>query len=67
MRFSDEIIVAGVSFAPGQVLSFGSLAYIADYTGELHPLNETAPVDNESPASYPSSGLLGVDLEVLAW
>jgi hypothetical protein len=31
-----------------QVLNFGSLAYIADYYGELHPFKEAKPMDNES-------------------
>jgi hypothetical protein len=34
--------------------------------GELHPLKEVGPVDNESLASSPPLGLLGADLEALA-
>jgi hypothetical protein len=67
VHFSSEIVIVGGSFAPGQVLSFGSLDYIADYSGDLHHLEETSSEDNESPASYPLLGLLGDDLEVLPW
>ena len=66
VRFTDVVIITVSAFAPGQVLNFGSLAYVADCSGELHTLEETVSVGIESPASYPSSGLLGVDLEVLA-
>ena len=53
MRFSGEIVIVGSSFAPGQVFSFGSLDYIADYNSKLHPLEETLSEDNESLMSYP--------------
>jgi hypothetical protein len=51
---------------PSRVLNFGSLAYIADYYGELHPFKEAKPMDNESLVSSPPSGHMGADLEVLA-
>ena len=51
---------------PGQDLNFGSLAYVVDYSGELHPLKEIMLGVNESLASYPLLGLLGADHEVLA-
>jgi len=57
-----KFIVTTGAFVLGQVLNFGSLAYIADCYNELYPLKETAPVDNESLASCPPPGLLGVDL-----
>lgn len=66
VRFSDEIIVVGGSFAPSQVLSFGSLDNVADYNSEFHPHEENLSYDNESRASYTPLGLLGADLEVLA-
>jgi hypothetical protein len=50
----------------GQVLNFEILAYITDCYDELHPLNEVPLVGNESLALPAPSGLLGVDLEVLA-
>lgn len=49
--FSSVVILASGAFALGQVLNFGSLAYVADYSGELHSLKETAPVENKSSAS----------------
>jgi hypothetical protein len=54
------------AFVSGQVLNFGSLAYIANCYGELRPLHGAASVGNEPPASSPPPGILGVDLEVLA-
>ena len=56
----------GSAFAPRQILNFGSLAYIADCYGELHPLHGAAPVGNGPSVPPPPPGLLGVDLEVLA-
>ena len=55
VRFPGEIIITSSSFAPRQVLSFGSLDYVAEYNGELHPFEETLSEDNESPASYPQA------------
>jgi hypothetical protein len=54
------------AFALGQVLNFGSLAYIANCYGELHQLHGTVPASNEPPVLPPLSRLLGADLEVLA-
>jgi hypothetical protein len=65
--FPSEFSITASAFSLGQVLNFGSLAYIADCYGELHPLKEVAPVDSESLASSPPLSPLGADLEVLAW
>jgi hypothetical protein len=54
------------AFALGKVPNFGSLAYVTDYYGELHPLHGAALVGNEPLASPPLLGLLEADLEVLA-
>jgi hypothetical protein len=54
------------AFALGQVLNFGSLAYITDCYCELHPLHRATPAGNEPLASPPLRGLLGVVLEVPA-
>ena len=50
--FSGKIVVAAGAFVLGKVINFGSLDYVGDCYGELHPLKETA--------------LVGADLEVLA-
>jgi hypothetical protein len=52
-----DISIVVNAFTPGQVLNFGSLAYVADCYGELHLLKEAEPVGNES----------GVDPETLTW
>jgi hypothetical protein len=57
-------LVTGAGGA-SQVLNFGSLAYVANCYGELHPLKEATSVDNESPALSPPLILLGADLKVL--
>ena len=54
------------AFAPGQVLNFGSLAYVTDYYTELCPLHEAVLAGNKPLVSPPLLGLLGADLEVLA-
>ena len=64
--FPSEFFITTGAFALGQVLNFGSLAYIIDYHGELCSLNGAAPAGNELPTPPPLPGLLGVDLEVLA-
>jgi hypothetical protein len=66
VRFPSEFFIITGAFALGQVLNFGSLAYIADCYGELCPLNGAAPVGNELQVPSPPLGLLGGDLEVLA-
>jgi hypothetical protein len=48
VRFSSKIITAGGSFAPVQDLSFGSLDYVTDHSGELHLFEETSSEDSES-------------------
>ena len=53
------------AFALGQVLNFGSLAYIADYYGKLCPLHEAALVGNVPSTLPPLLGLQGADFEVL--
>jgi hypothetical protein len=62
VRFFGEVATTAGAFILGQVLNFGSLAYIADCYSKLHPLMETMPADNESLASCPPPGLLGADL-----
>ena len=64
--FLGEFSITVGAFALGQVLNFGSLAYVADCYGELRPLHGVVPAGNESRVSPPLPGLLGVDLEVLA-
>jgi hypothetical protein len=54
------------AFAPGQVLNFGSLAYVVDCYDKLHPLKEAAPAGDEPPTPPSLLGLLGADLRVLA-
>jgi hypothetical protein len=66
VHFPIELSVITGDFTPGQVLNFGSLAYVADCHGELRPLHGAAPVGNEPPVSPPPPGLLGANLEVLA-
>jgi hypothetical protein len=65
--FPGEFSVTTDAFSLGQVLNFGSLACVADYYSELHPLKEAAPVGNEPSAPPSLLGLLGADLEVPAW
>jgi hypothetical protein len=67
IRFSGEVIIATGAFVLGQVPNFGSMAYIANHSGELHPLKETTSVNNTSSALYPKLDPLGADLKVLAW
>ena len=50
--FPGEFSVVAGTFAPGQVLNFGSLAYIADCYGELHSLHEAASTGSE-PVAHP--------------
>jgi hypothetical protein len=66
VRFPGEFSVVAGAFAIGQVLNFGSLAYIADCYDELRPLHGAAPAGNKPSASPPLLGLLGANLEVLA-
>ena len=66
VRFPGELSVTAGAFASGQVLNFGSLAYVTDCYGKLCPLDRAASVGNELLASPPLPGLLGADLEVLA-
>ena len=65
VRFPREFIIVD-AFAPGQVLNFGSLAYVTDCYSELRSLNGAASAGNELLAPPPPLGLLGVDLKVLA-
>jgi hypothetical protein len=66
VRFPSEFFIIAGAFTLGQVLNFGSLAYITDSYGELCPLNGAVPVSNELQVPSPPLGLLGGDLEVLA-
>ena len=51
VRFPGKFFIIAGAFALGQVLNFGSLAYVADSYGELRPLDGAMPVSNELPAS----------------
>jgi hypothetical protein len=66
VRFPDEFSVTSSAFVLGQVLNFGTMAYIADCYGELCPLDGTAPASSELLASPTPPGLLVADLDVLA-
>jgi hypothetical protein len=66
VHFRGEFFIIANAFALGQVLNFGSLAYVSDCYGELRPLNGAAPMGNEFSALPPLLGLLGADPEVLA-
>jgi hypothetical protein len=53
---TGEFFVIVSTFAAGQILNFGSLAFATDYYSKLHPLKQAELVDNESPAPcLPSS------------
>ena len=54
------------TFTMGQVLNFGSLAYITDCYGELHLHHRAVMAGNEPPVSSPLLGPSRADLEVLA-
>ena len=64
--FPSEFFITTGAFTPGQVLNFGTLAYIADCYSELWLLDGAMPVSNEFPASPPLPGHLGADREGLA-
>ena len=66
VRFSREFSVMVSAFAPGQVLNFGSLAYITDCYGELHLHHRAVMAGNEPPVSSPLLGPSRADLEVQA-
>jgi hypothetical protein len=66
VRFPGEFFTTAGAFALGQILNFGSLAYIVDCYDELCSLDGATPVSNELPTLPPPPGLLGPDLEVLA-
>jgi hypothetical protein len=65
IRFLGEFFITANAFALGQVLNFGSVAYIPDYYGELCPLDGAALMSNELPTSPPLLGLLGANLAIL--
>jgi hypothetical protein len=62
VRFPGEFFITASAFALGQVLHFGSLAYITVYYNELHSLNGLAPVHSEFLAPPPPPGSPGTDL-----
>ena len=64
--FPDKFFIIASAFARGQVLIFGSLAYVTDCYNEFRSLNGAASAGNELLAPPPPPGLLGVDLKVLA-
>jgi hypothetical protein len=66
VRFPGEFFIIAGAFALGQVLNFGSLAYVSDCYDEFRPLNGATPTGNELSALPPLPGLLGADPKVLA-
>ena len=66
VEFPGEFSITAGAFALGQVLNFGSLAYVADCYNELRQLHGAALASTEPPTSPTLLGLLGADLEVLA-
>ena len=67
VRFPDEFSITADAFVLGQVLNFGSLAYVTDCYDELHLLHGAMPAGNEPPASPPPLGPSRADLEPLAY
>ena len=59
VRFPNEFSVAVGAFALGEVLNFGSLAYIADCYGELHPLHGATSLGQRAPDVVSSVRTLG--------
>ena len=53
VRFPNEFFITASSFGPGQVLNFGTLAYVIDCYSELRSLNGAMPAGNELPAPPP--------------
>ena len=66
VRFPSEFFIMAGTFTLGQVLNFGSLAYVVDCYGELRLLHGATPVGSEPSASPPPPGPLRLDLKVLA-
>jgi hypothetical protein len=66
VHFPREFFIIAGAFASGQVLYFGSLAYITECYGELRPFNGATLASNELSVPPPPLVLLGADLEVLA-
>ena len=66
VRFLGEFSIMVGAFALGQVLNFGSQAYVVDYYGELCLLHGATPVGNVPLVSSPPLGPSRADLEVLA-
>jgi hypothetical protein len=65
IRYPSELFVTANAFALGQVLNFGTLAYITDCHSELHPLGRAALTSRELSVPPTLPGLLGADLKVL--
>jgi hypothetical protein len=53
--FPGKFFVTADAFTLGQVLNFGSLAYVDDCYGKHHPRSEAAPV------SHPKISILGCE------
>jgi hypothetical protein len=66
VHFPRKFFIIVGAFASGQVLNFGSLAYVTECYGELHPFNGATLASNELSVPPPPLVLLGADLEVLA-
>ena len=58
VRFPSEFFITAGAFVLGQVLNIGSLTYVTDCYGELHPLHMAAPAGTKPPASPTPPGLL---------
>jgi hypothetical protein len=59
VRFLGEFSATPGAFASGQVLNFGSLAYIVDCHGKLHLLGGVAPASSKLLAPLIPSSPLG--------
>ena len=64
--FPNKFFITAGAFTLGQILNFGSLAYITDYHGELHLLNGDTPVDCVFLVLPLLLGSLRIDLKALA-
>jgi hypothetical protein len=49
VRFLGEFSITPDAFALGEVLNFGSLAYVTNCYDELCPLHKVAPTGNKPP------------------
>ena len=66
VRIPSKFFIIAGAFALGQVLNFGSRAYVADCYRHLRPLNGATPVCNELSVPPLPPDPLRADLKVLA-